>query len=360
MGGTNQATLPREGAVPGRAEGFSSQELPETLKPYHAKALDWMGAHGETFDKGVRVRLDDDDMEFRGWSIQDLTTCIHSEEPDAGPMQEVVRAFALLLKVRDDLGKFEERKAEGNEPAARFLPVLETDLNLFADTFDRIEKAIDATVLRGGLVSARNLSRFRDHLLTYRHRASGSLDEAMKAQKEQADTLRVERMPVGPSEPVRPAVAPRLKSHTQSTSPATARARKGKAKRKLPRPRVRAALAQERMRFPVVFFLIIVLAVTRWGILAYGHAVSNHEPVLDPAVVEELVPLKDSLAVGGVLYGTVDDDWHGFPYRDRRERFDRLQDRASQAGFLAVVLVDEAGAFEARWRRGGIPEVWTD
>jgi hypothetical protein len=363
MGGTNQAAIPNEGGLPGRREAAAPSHLddfPETLKPYIGRAVDWLQARGETFDRGVRVQMDDDEIEFRGWSVQDVTGSLHSEDPAAAPMGEVLRAFALMLKARDDLKEYEERREDGDEQAVRFAAVLESDLNLFTETFDRVDKAIDATVLRGGLVSARNLSRFRDLLLTYRHGMTEVLETAREAQKRLADTERVERIRPEPAGPARPEAVPRPQKGPRPAPLAKAKARRAKAKRERPRASASPHAINEPIRFPVVFFLIVVLAVTRWGILAYGNAVSNHEPVLEPAAVEELVPMRESVAAGGVLYGTVDDNWHGLPYRDRRERFDRLQDRASNAGFLAVVLVDEAGAFKARWRRGGVAEVWTD
>jgi hypothetical protein len=63
--------------------------------------------------------------------------------------------------------------------------------------------------------------------------------------------------------------------------------------------------------------------------------------------------------VGGVFYGTVTQDWHQMPYQEKRDRFERLQRRAGDAGFDAVLLTDEAGRFQARWTQGGVPEIWT-
>lgn len=332
--------------------------IPEELQIQLGAALDWMENRTQTSDKGVRLEVDGEEVELREWSAQDLATCFEAEGSEAEPYREAVLGLALVLKVRTDL---EEED----------LDALQVDLGLFPDVFSRLERTIDAAVLRGGLVAARNLSRFREILLAFRSKAEArAVSEEQRQREKRRTTLQATGKVFHPSAPAgsgsaadrvrKPHLSQMEKLHERVHRAAEAATRQAEQTRRQRAALPRLATGRQRVRFPYLFLAVVVMALAHWGLLLHARAVGTQEPTLDRQAWERLVPLERTFVAGGVFYGTVSRDWHEMGYRDRRDRFERLIERARLSGFEAVVLQDSAGAFEARWSAGGVAQVWTN
>ena len=322
--------------------------VPEELQIHLGDALDWIENRTEAFDGGVRLAIDTETAELREWSIQDLTSCFDVEEPEAEPYREAITALALLLKIREDLRSIEDG---GDTIEEEDLEEFRGHSRLIATVLERIQRAIDASVLRGSLVGARNLSRMRELVGAYRQSSGLTLEEMEKrrreARRKNLTGTGKEFSPAAPA-PTRKTAARRRRR----TKPATQPQKKIKKAPNL-RPYT------EPLRFPWAFSAMIVLAIVYWGLNLQAESSMTHEPSLDSAAWERILPLEDTFTAGGILYATIArEEWGQLPYRDRLDRFTRLHQRAELAGFDAVILTDESGDFAAQWSEGSLAQIW--
>jgi hypothetical protein len=333
----------------------SLDDLPLEVRPYLEAALAGLKSRTEDMDgQGVRLFLGEGELLFSDWSASDLRGCLEDSRPAAEAWREVVRTLAFLLKVREDLSSHRSRSPGSDDPGPAFVPMFERDLDLFADTFTRIEESIDSAVLRGELVSARNLSRFRDLLLPYRLQSRLALDEVRRESEEyrrkQQATDATPRngvkapLATGKRKPRKPAASPKAPD----------------PRKELIHAPFRTTLEPTRTpyRFPIYLVLLVALALARWGMGIHHEAIANPEPSFSGPEVSRFLPHEGTFAAGGVLYATVGSEWAELGQRSRVDRFRRLCQAAEKHGFTGVVLLDQTGNFTARWSRGRIPTVW--
>jgi hypothetical protein len=340
----------------------SLDDLPPEVLPYLEAALAGLKSRTEDVpSQGVRLFLGEGELLFSDWTAGDLRGCLEDSRPAAEAWREVVRTLAFLLKVREDLSSYRSRTTGGDDPGPAFVPMLERDLDLFADTFTRIEESIDAAVLRGELVGARNLSRFRDLLLPYRLQSRLALDEVRRESEEYH-----RKQQASEATPRAGVKAPLAKGKRKPARP-TAADSAAAATQKAPDPRgqlinapFRTSLEPVRApyRFPIYLVLLVALALSRWAMGIHHRAIANPEPSFSGPEVTRFLPHESTFAAGGVLYATVGSDWDELERKSRIDRFARLCKSAEKRGFAGVVLLDPAGDFVARWSRGSIPMVW--
>lgn len=334
----------------GTGDGRESSAPPD-LKPWLDAARSRIAEGGEPTDNGCRLSLGGEAVEFREWRLDALVSCFGDAGPDSVAQREVLFGLAFLLRVQ-----------EGLDSGSVTEDSLERHLEAFNGAFERLDAAIDDSVLRGGLVGARNLSRFRDLLISWRTRVEVAVAEVRQAREKAARAAERKPAPRKPpagmslqtriSEFSSPASADRETVRAQASRPASSR-----RTRSFARPRTEARRAGT---FPVLYALLALLGLGYWGMVLHAGAVANTEPGLDRTDISRVVPVEGAFSAGHVLYGTIDGSWRDMGHQDRLERFRRLRDMAERAGFEGVVLTDSQGDFAAEWSQGGIPRIWGD